>query len=541
MGGLILGAAEYKRALDNLGIPTAGILTKMKGWASAGWHWVKSLISGKALSAAIEKMKGFGSAIKGALGFGKKQSPVEMYQSLRDQGVGAMDALKQSGATAGDVLASKKGGVVESVSDKAKESITPEAVAEKSEEAEKGGGEGIKEKLTNIAEGLKAMGQSGVAKGALNLIPAGLGFMALLPGIPAIYLLSKMNLSTVGNGMAEMAIALGFLGNGAVTKGAFNLIAAGLGFTALLPGLPSLFFLSKIDIARVGTGLAELAIGLEAMAATFMGSLALVAAGLGFAVMTAGIPALIALSVFGELAGAGLFGLSVGLEAIGAVAATGLPFLGVALIAALGASLIPFGIALQYVANAVVTAAKGFGDLFIQLGEGLKNVDLGQLALFGLALIPLSIGLSMFGLLSPAITLGVLSLMLLGQALQVLAPNISLMSSVMPQLVENLQPLVAMILPIFGLATAITALGFSLGILGTMGLIALPVLAALGTLGAVAGGLGIGGGGGGGDKQDEMIALLKSIDSKVGGVKVNLDGKQVSTALNVNNKRQGAT
>ena len=108
-------------------------------------------------------------------------------------------------------------------------------------------GEGIKDKLTNVAEGLKAMGQSGVTKGALNLIPTGIGFMALLPGLPAMFLLSKMDLSTLGVGLTEMAI------------------------------------------------------GLEAMSGTFMGALALAAVGLGFAILTLGIPAMFAVATIGGL------------------------------------------------------------------------------------------------------------------------------------------------------------------------------------------------------------------------------------------------
>ena len=548
MGGLILGAGEYKRALDSLGIPVGGIWKKMKGWAFAGWDWVKSLGIGKALSAAIEKAKGLGSAIKGAFGFGAKQSPVEMYQSLRDKGIGATDALKQSGATAGDVLKAKKGGVTESIADKAKDKLTPEAVTGKADEAGKGGGEGIKEKLKNVAEGLKAMGQSGVTKGALNLIPAGIGFMAILPGIPAMYLLSKMDLSNLGNGLAETAIALGFLGNGQVTKGALNLIVAGLGFTALLPGLFSMYFLSKMDLSRVGVGLTELAVGLQAMAGTYAGAGALALAGAAFTLMIPAIPALLFMATMGEAAAVGIdaFGIAVA----GLAAAAPEMAIGALAIAMVGTAMIPFYYALSLLAplvtsvgNAISTIITSMSNAFVTILDSLKTADLGQLALFGLALIPVALGLSIFGALSPLIILGVMALMGLGLALQLLAPNISLMSSVMPQLVENLQPLVSMILPIFGLAGAITALGFSLAVLGTMGILALPVLAALGTLGAVAGAIGIGGGGGGGgeDKQDQMIQLLKSIDSKVGNTKVNLDGKQVSTALNVNNKRQGAS
>jgi hypothetical protein len=46
--------------------------------------------------------------------------------------------------------------------------------------------------------------------------------------------------------------------------------------------------------------------------------------------------------------------------------------------------------------------------------------------------------------------------------------------------------------------------------------------------------------GGGGSKDDEMIAILKSIDSKVGGQPaINLDGKKIIEGQNINSGRQG--
>jgi len=45
---------------------------------------------------------------------------------------------------------------------------------------------------------------------------------------------------------------------------------------------------------------------------------------------------------------------------------------------------------------------------------------------------------------------------------------------------------------------------------------------------------------GGGNKDDEMVALLKSIDSKIGGQPaINIDGKKLIQEQNVNSSRQG--
>ena len=88
------------------------------------------------------------------------------------------------------------------------------------------------------------------------------------------------------------------------------------------------------------------------------------------------------------------------------------------------------------------------------------------------------------------------------------------------------------------MAGAFAALAVSLALVGTMGLMALPVLAAVGLVAGAAGM--VFGGGGGKDKQDEMIALLQSIDSKVGGAPaIQMDSKLVTTASNNSSARRG--
>jgi hypothetical protein len=233
----------------------------------------------------------------------------------------------------------------------------------------------------------------------------------------------------------------------------------------------------------------NIADGIKAFAdgKVFIGTLGLMAAAVGFVVMLAGIPGMIAVAALGELAGAGLMGLAIGLEMIGDIAATGLPFLGVGLIAAFGVSLIPLTYALSLLAPLVVSVGQAIATVFAGMANAFVTI-----------------------------------------------------SAALPTLAANFLPLIGMILPIFGLAAAIGALSLSLLMLGTMGMIALPVLMALGALGTVTGVLGIGGGGGGKDKQDEMIALLQSIDSKVGGAPaIQMDSKLVTTASNNASARRG--
>ena len=95
-----------------------------------------------------------------------------------------------------------------------------------------------------------------------------------------------------------------------------------------------------------------------------------------------------------------------------------------------------------------------------------------------------------------------------------------------------------MILPIFGLAAAISALSISLITLSASGALALPVLAAVGVAAGVA--TAVFGGGGGNDNSD-LLSEIKGLraDLNSGKVAVNMDGKKVNTALAINNRRQG--
>jgi hypothetical protein len=96
-----------------------------------------------------------------------------------------------------------------------------------------------------------------------------------------------------------------------------------------------------------------------------------------------------------------------------------------------------------------------------------------------------------------------------------------------------------MILPIFGLAAAITALSISLAALSVSGTLALPVLAAVGLAAGAASAI-FGGENGGGNNNSELLAEIRGLrdDLNSGKVAVNMDGKKVNTALAINNRRQ---
>ena len=202
--------------------------------------------------------------------------------------------------------------------------------------------------------------------------------------------------------------------------------------------------------------------------------------------------------------------------------------------------ILAFGAALYLIGAGAKLFAEGFALISTSLSafaSGLSGLDVGKLALLGLALIPLGIGLM---IAAPGLIYGSIGLLLLATAMAALAPALSLLSTVMPAIVANLTPLVGMIMQIFGLAAAITALSISLAMLGTMGALALPVLAGLALGGGLLMTLMGGGGGGKSDSSDKLLEEIQGLrqDMSDGKIGVYLDGKKMNTGLAISNKRQ---
>ena len=260
----------------------------------------------------------------------------------------------------------------------------------------------------------------------------------------------------------------------------------------------------------------------------------------------------VALLIFGaaiNVIGAGMILLGQGFASI----AAGIKDLDVGKLALLGLALMPLGLGLAgfglmapaIIMGAIALLAVGaalriLSPMISVLATSLAALDLGKLAGFGLALIPLGLGLAFFGAMSGPIMMGALALAVLAGAMAALAPALSLLSTVMPAIIANLTPLVGMIMQIFGLAAAITALSISLAMLGTMGALALPVLAGLALGGGLLMTLMGGGGGGKSDSSDKLLEEIQGLrqDMSDGKIGVYLDGKKMNTGLAISNKRQ---
>ena len=215
----------------------------------------------------------------------------------------------------------------------------------------------------------------------------------------------------IGDKLKDLAKGLKSMSGGKVLQGALNLIPTGLGFLLLLPGLPGLLILGRAKLSKIGVNLKALGVGLKAMAGgkVAMGALNLTLASVAFALAIASIPFLGFIAVAGAAVGAGLRLLGIGLNAIGKAASTGYAFLGPLLIAALGVAMIPFAYALKLAAPGITAVAEGL-VLLGGLGAGLIDLAVGvgalglALAGWGAGAIFIGIGVAMLVAFSVAMT-----------------------------------------------------------------------------------------------------------------------------------------
>ena len=286
----------------------------------------------------------------------------------------------------------------------------------------KSSGEKIKEFLTNLAEGLKAMASSDVLLGALNLIPASVGLVIMIPGVLGAKLIEKINGGKVEESLTGLA-----------------------------------------------NGLAAMATGKAAL-----GSLALIAAAAGFTLMTVGAIGMAAVALLGAAAGAGLSALAVGLTSLGTAAASGLPFLGVALLAAFGIALIPLTYALsllnpiiQTFGDIVIRALGALPDIITAVASGFAQLlgsitfdNIAAIALLGPALASSAYGL---GVLAGALSVTTVAALALGAVLAVFNPfdKLIALGDAAPNLERVTQTILKLTTAVSSLAGTLASADFS--------------------------------------------------------------------------------
>ena len=415
-GGLsnkLLGALVI---LKMMGGSMGGLLTKFTGFFGGGLKGIKEGLGGiwegfsGGLKGATGKFKDFIGGLKGGFGGVKDQASSIIFDERMGKSGGFRDMtsgrlVSQADANASGVF--KPGtGPAGAAAAAAPKGATAGAAGATNAAGSTGAtpvpaddGTALKKKMQNIAEGIKSFANTKVIKGALSMIVAAPGLIAL--------------------GLASLPLKITETINGKAIEAGFKGIANGV----------KAFANAKV----------------------LLGGLALIPISLALAAMSVGAIGLAAIALLGAPAAAGMFALTAGLTALGSAAASGVPFLGVALIGAFGLALIPFGMALAAAAPAIEAVGTVIATVITSIADAVVTV-------------------------MPALT----------QSLIDLSNNV------------NLGGLVGLALGLGGLSIAMAGLATS----AMMLLPALPVLAAVAGIGAIAtggggGGAGIGGGGGG--------------------------------------------
>jgi hypothetical protein len=216
---------------------------------------------------------------------------------------------------------------------------------------------GFKDKMKNIAEGIKAFGNKDVLFGAINLIPSSIGLIAMIPGLLGAKLIEQINGEKFQEAMYGIAYGIEVMGTGKVLKGALGLVLASVGLLLLTPAIPALLLLQLVKGDLIEQALTGLGKGLAALGeALSKGQIIL-----GIAVLT------------GAMIGLG-FALN--------LAAPGIEAFGKAIKSAF-----------EGIGTIITAAANGIATIF----GSLQNVDVIKLLAIGPALIGIGLGLASLG------------------------------------------------------------------------------------------------------------------------------------------------
>jgi len=307
----------------------------------------------------------------------------------------------------------------------------------------------------------------------------------------------------------------------------------------------------------VAEGLKEFANG-----KVVLGALALIPVGIGLAAMLLGLPTIFLLAIPGIGVGfaMNMKGVSQGLSSLGQAAADPMTWLGVLLLAAFGAALIPLTFALSLLAPVI----EAFGTVITAVFEGMA-VLIGAIAdafvkifqVFAdnwMILIPVGISLGVLG--AGLLSLGVASyfafpgLMLAAAGLALMIPGLTIVNQIaqmnaLGSLAESLSALGAAGPGLALVGASLVGIAGGLSLMSLSGLMALPIIGALIGLAAVAPALsGLMGGGGKGE-EDKMQVIADKLDQLIAvaskGGEVNMDGRKVGEiirlGLNTSNVR----
>jgi len=376
-------------------------------------------------------------------------------------------------------------------------------------------GGGMKEKLTDLSKGLKAMGKGGILKGALNLAVAGPALMLASPGIALLSLVSRGGGDAVKSMLTGLAGGLKALAKAGIA-GAGVLALSGPAILLAAPGIALLSLVSRGGggdaVKSMLTGLAG---GLKALAkAGIAGAGVLALSGPAILLAAPGIAllSLVSRGGGGDAVKSMLTGLAGGLKAL---AKAGIAGAGVLALSGPAILLAAPGMAIAAIIGglgggpAIKSALSGLASGVAAMAKAMPGIL--PLALLGAALIPFAfamglmsdVGLGTFvgaalgvgliglaaaalGAIAPLIFFGALAIGALGLALIPFASAMNTISSVDP---SNMSAVATGIGEIAWAAAkvALYSAGVLIGsaALGALGLALIPFASAMGTISSV--------------------------------------------------------
>jgi len=368
----------------------------------------------------------------------------------------------------------------------------------------------MKDKLSDLAAGLKKMGSKGVIQGIGNMALAGPAFIMALPAIPFLLFMGKVSLKSLasnfkglGQGLKNMSKSL---------KGAAVMAIAGPALGIATLAIPFLAFMGLMPLAMLATNFNFLGQGLKGLGKGFTSILKglLVLGLLGVAM----IPAALAFSLIKGIDPLSMLAFSVSLGILG-LAAAGLGMImpmvlmGSLALAVLGLAIVPAAFAMSQLAGVdagtiigfavglgiLGLAVAGMGFMIIGIGLGaiaakllgpaiepavealanIKGVDGGTIISFAQGLGLMAIAVAGMGLMAIPIAFGAVAAHLLAAAIEPAVAALSGLVGADPGAVSSFAA------GLLGIATTVAAIGLMapLLLLGGIGiaLIALPLLA----------------------------------------------------------------
>ena len=267
-GGGILGWIKgkvfgQKMGEDEMGPPKPGLVDAAKNTATSLWESIKEKVQGDAEEGLFGKAKGLASSMYGKAKerlFGQKMGGSEMGPPKPS----LLDRAKAKASGLYGQAKEKAAGLYGSAKEKIFGKDTADRLKEvgEADKNTKGDFVSFKDKMKNIAEGVKQFADLKVLGGAMNLLPTSIGLAAMIPGSLGARMIAAVDGEKLNKSLKGMADGVSQMGKAKVLAGAGAMLVVGLASVALLPALPALMLIGAAG-PMIGTGFKALGKGLS--------------------------------------------------------------------------------------------------------------------------------------------------------------------------------------------------------------------------------------------------------------------------------------